>query len=311
MERKDYNHIDLLRAVLILMVILVHIVRVEQLYPRMREVIFAFFMPTFLLITGYLTNVRKPARQFALYELRIMLPYTVMVTAFACLSLYLPVRDGLDELTPGSLLRTLCVTSIGPYWFLHRMITCALLYWLAFRAERRIGTLASFFLLAGMAAAVSLGTPLLPPQDAFYYILGVAVRLFHGDLLRLFRPSAWAWIPFFLLALWADHERWGEVATIVYGGSFLCGISALASVLPSRPYRVLGYLGRNTFPVYLFHPIFTMAGKLLQPLFAFDASGLLHIAFILVTGCLGSLAIAWLMDRSRLSWLFARPALLR
>ena len=67
MERKAYNHIDLLRAILILMVILVHIIHFGTLYPRVREVIFVFFMPAFLLITGYLTNVRKSLPQFALY----------------------------------------------------------------------------------------------------------------------------------------------------------------------------------------------------------------------------------------------------
>lgn len=172
MERKAYNHIDLIRAVLILMVILVHIVHFGTLYPRIREVIFVFFMPTFLLLTGYLTNVRKNVREFTLYELRILLPYCIMVTAFASLSLVLPVRDGLTELTPPTLLRTLCITSIGPYWFLHRMVTCALLYWLAFRLEGRIGTLTAFFLLVGMAIAVSLFTPPAARTRRFLLYIG-------------------------------------------------------------------------------------------------------------------------------------------
>lgn len=311
MERKAYNHIDLIRAVLILMVILVHIVHFGTLYPRIREVIFVFFMPTFLLLTGYLTNVRKNVREFTLYELCILLPYCIMVTAFASLSLVLPVRDGLTELTPPTLLRTLCITSIGPYWFLHRMVTCALLYWLAFRLEGRIGTLTAFFLLVGMAIAVSLFTPLLPARDAFYYILGVAIRLFHGQLLRLIRPSAAAWIPFVMLALWANHSLWGDIATIIYALCFLCGMCAVGNMIPQRLYRGAGYVGRNTFPIYLFHPIFTMAGKFLLPAFAFDPTGLLHTFFILTTGTAGSLLIAWTMDRTRLSWLFARPQLLR
>ena len=311
MERKPYNHIDLLRAVLILMVILVHIVHFGQLYPRCREVIFVFFMPVFLFITGYLTSVHKSAQQFLLYELRIVLPYAIMVTAFTCLSQYLPVREAPQHLTPATLLHVLWVTSIGPYWFLHRMITLSLLYWLAFRLEHRLGTLSAYFLLVSLAVAVSLATPLLPARDALYYLLGVAVRLFHGHLLRLFRPTLWAWLPFALLALWAPHDRWGDVATVAYGACFLCGTTALADSLPRRTYSALGYLGRNTLPVYLFHPIFTMAGKLLLPFFAFDASGLLATLFILLSGTLGSLAIAWTMDRTRLSWLFARPALLR
>ena len=35
----------------------------------------------------------------------------------------------------------------------------------------------------------------------------------------------------------------------------------------------IGYIGRNTLPIYLFHPIFTMGGKLALPLFHFDNSG--------------------------------------
>lgn len=311
MERKAYNHIDLLRAALILMVILVHIIHFGTLYPRTREVIFVFFMPAFLLITGYLTNVRKSLGQFALYELRILLPYCIMVTGFACLSLYLPVRDGLTELSWASLLRTLCITSIGPYWFLHRMISCALLYWLAFRLEQRIGTMGAFCLLMSMAIMMSLFTPLLPARDAFYYIIGVAIRLFHGDMLRMFRPCAWAWVPFFMLALWANHTRWGEIATMAYVVCFLCGMSAIGNVLPSHIYHRLGYIGRNTLPIYLFHPIFTMAAKYILPAFAFDPSGLLHTATTIMMGTIGSLLIAWGMDRTHLSWLMARERLLR
>ena len=311
MERKAYNHIDLLRAILILMVILVHIIHFGTLYPRVREVIFVFFMPAFLLITGYLTSVRKSLPQFALYELRIVLPYCIMVTGFACLSLFLPVRDGLTELSCETLLHTLCITSIGPYWFLHRMIICSLLYWLAFRMEHRTGTLGAYFLLISMAVAMSLFTPLLPARDAFYYIIGVGVRLFRGDLLRLFRPCAWAWIPFGMLAIWADHSRWGDVGTLVYVTCFLCGMSAIGNVLPTRLYRHLGYIGRNTLPIYLFHPIFTMVAKFLLPAFAFDPSGLLHTACTLLMGTWGSLLIAWGMDKTHLSWLLARKQLLR
>lgn len=112
------------------------------------------------------------------------------------------------------------------------MVTCALLYWLAFRLEGRIGTLTAFFLLVGMAIAVSLSTPLLPARDAFYYILGVAIRLFHGQLLRLIRPSAAAWIPFVMLALWANHSLWGDIATIIYALCFLCGMCAVGNMIP-------------------------------------------------------------------------------
>ncbi|MBO4964409.1 MAG: acyltransferase, partial [Prevotella sp.] len=71
------------------------------------------------------------------------------------------------------------------------------------------------------------------------------------------------------------------------------------------------YIGRNTLPIYLFHPIFTMAAKFYHPLFAFDSS---KITFTLVTICVavaGSLAIAMIMERTRAAWIFGKARMLR
>lgn len=60
MKKPVYNDvIDFQRALLIVMVILVHIVNFGTLYPEVKARIFSFFMPAFLIITGYLVNIRK------------------------------------------------------------------------------------------------------------------------------------------------------------------------------------------------------------------------------------------------------------
>ena len=54
MKKPVYNDIiDFQRALLIVMVILVHIVNFGTLYPEVKARIFSFFMPAFLIITGY------------------------------------------------------------------------------------------------------------------------------------------------------------------------------------------------------------------------------------------------------------------
>lgn len=55
-------------------------------------------MPTFLLVTGYLLNMDKTFRKFTIYLLRILLPYVILVTGYMVLSLYLPVRDDIQQL---------------------------------------------------------------------------------------------------------------------------------------------------------------------------------------------------------------------
>lgn len=61
---KHSTEINFSRAVLILLVVLVHIVHFGTTYPAVKEAILAFMMPAFLFITGYLANVdnlQKPS----------------------------------------------------------------------------------------------------------------------------------------------------------------------------------------------------------------------------------------------------------
>ena len=111
-----YNKdLDFFRAILIGLVILIHIVNFGNIYPDIKNAILAFFMPAFLVITGYLVNIEKTLRQFALYLWKIWLPYMLLVLGFAGLSLYLPVRDGITSFDVPTVLNVLFVKSIGPY----------------------------------------------------------------------------------------------------------------------------------------------------------------------------------------------------
>lgn len=90
--------IDFIRALLILLVILVHIVHFGDLHTNVKSMILAFMMPTFLVITGFLVNVEKSIAEFCIYLTRIILPYVIMVCSYMVVSIYLPVRDGVEVL---------------------------------------------------------------------------------------------------------------------------------------------------------------------------------------------------------------------
>lgn len=75
--------------------------------------------------------------------------------------------------------------------------------------------------------------------------------------------------------------------------------------------NTLLYIGRNTLPIYLFHPIFTMAAKFYHPLFSWDRS---EICFALVTifiAIAGSIGIAKMMEKTHLAYLFGKGKMLR
>ena len=319
--------IDWIRAILIILMILIHIVSFGNTYPQLKAGILSFMMPTFLIITGYLVNIEKSPKEMGRYLMCLALPYVIMVTGFSVLSYFMPVRDGITELSLSQICEKIFVTSIGPYWFIQTMIICGILYYVSFKGaiwgtlrqgKTTMSTTTNLFIFATLLLLLSK-TPALSPSAATYYFIGAVLRQCHIGFDRIFRPSPVAlllWINLLGLEEWYD---WGTLAIVF---SCWCCISSLmwihslikrlqdnASVRKTED--TLLYIGRNTLPIYLFHPIFTMAAKFYHPLFSWDRS---EICFALVTifiAIAGSISIAKIMEKTHLAYLFGKGKMLR
>lgn len=324
MKQKQRNtDLDFIRAVLIMLMILIHIVSFGNAYPHLKAGILSFMMPTFLIITGYLVNIEKSWKQMGKYLLCLALPYVIMVTGFSVLSYFMPVRDGITELSFSQICEKIFVTSIGPYWFIQTMIICGALYYLSFKCIRwdgmRMGgqehckhnSLVAFSL---MLVLVSL-TPALSTTAAAYYFIGVVIRQSKAEFSKIFRPSylaIWLWA---VILLKEDRYNWAYIAVIF---SCWCCISTLMWVRGTLSVFKLGkidstilYIGRNTLPIYLFHPIFTMAAKFYHPLFGWDSSEIAFALFTVVLAIVGSIGIAKLMEMTHTALIFGKEKILR
>lgn len=319
--------IDWIRAILIILMILIHIVSFGNAYPQLKAGILSFMMPTFLIITGYLVNIEKNPKEMGRYLMCLALPYVIMVTGFSVLSYFMPVRDGITELSLSQICEKIFVTSIGPYWFIQTMIICGILYYVSFKGatwetlrqgKTTMSTTTSLFIFATLLLLLSK-TPALSPSAATYYFIGVVLRQCHIGFDRIFRPSPVAlllWINLLGLEEWYD---WGTLAIVF---SCWCCISSLMwihslikrlqdNACVRKTEDTLLYIGRNTLPIYLFHPIFTMAAKFYHPLFSWDRS---EICFALVTifiAIAGSIGIAKMMEKTHLAYLFGKGKMLR
>lgn len=319
--------IDWIRAILIILMILIHIVSFGNAYPQLKAGILSFMMPTFLIITGYLVNIEKSPKEMGRYLMCLALPYVIMVTGFSVLSYFMPVRDGITELSLSQICEKIFVTSIGPYWFIQTMIICGILYYVSFKGaiwgtlrqgKTTMSTTTSLFIFATLLLLLSK-TPALSPSAATYYFIGAVLRQCHIGFDRIFRPSPVAlllWINLLGLEEWYD---WGTLAIVF---SCWCCISSLMwihslikrlqdNVSVRKTEDTLLYMGRNTLPIYLFHPIFTMAAKFYHPLFNWDRS---EICFALVTifiAIAGSIGIAKMMEKTHLAYLFGKGKMLR
>lgn len=319
--------IDWIRVILIILMILIHIVSFGNAYPQLKAGILSFMMPTFLIITGYLVNIEKSPKEMGRYLMCLALPYVIMVTGFSVLSYFMPVRDGITELSLSQICEKIFVTSIGPYWFIQTMIICGILYYVSFKGaiwgtlrqgKTTMSTTTSLFIFATLLLLLSK-TPALSPSAATYYFIGAVLRQCHIGFDRIFRPSPVAlllWINLLGLEEWYD---WGTLAIVF---SCWCCISSLMwihslikrlqdNVSVRKTEDTLLYMGRNTLPIYLFHPIFTMAAKFYHPLFNWDRS---EICFALVTifiAIAGSIGIAKMMEKTHLAYLFGKGKMLR
>ena len=310
MSNKKITEIDFVRCVLMCIVILVHIVSLGEMYPSAKTAAFTFFMPSFLIITGYLVNIDKNLRQFSVYILRIALPYIIMVTAFSLAWWVMPVRDGLSELSVSALAERIFVTSIGPYWFLYDMIVCGVAYYAVFSlAPRSIGLASRLSLFACLLYVEAWFIPLLTFGDASLYFIGVALRQMGVGFVRAFRPSFFSLLPFSVLIVQRDlWNKWLCLLLPFFAISFLVWCH---DVFPLRIRNLMNYLGHNTLPIYIFHPIFTMLSKFYLPFFAFDSTGILHAAATIVLSFLGSILIAKALDKTGISRIFGTKALIR
>lgn len=224
--------IDWIRAILIILMILIHIVSFGNAYPQLKAGILSFMMPTFLIITGYLVNIEKSPKEMGRYLMCLALPYVIMVTGFSVLSYFMPVRDGITELSLSQICEKIFVTSIGPYWFIQTMIICGILYYVSFKGatwgairqgKTTMSTTTSLFIFATLLLLLSK-TPALSPSAATYYFIGAVLRQCHIGFDRIFRPSPVAlllWINLLGLEEWYD---WGTLAIVF---SCWCCISSL------------------------------------------------------------------------------------
>lgn len=319
--------IDWIRAILIILMILIHIVSFGNAYPQLKAGILSFMMPTFLIITGYLVNIEKSPKEMGRYLMCLALPYVIMVTGFSVLSYFMPVRDGITELSLSQICEKIFVTSIGPYWFIQTMIICGILYYVSFKGaiwgtlrqgKTTMSTTTSLFIFATLLLLLSK-TPALSPSAATYYFIGAVLRQCHIGFDRIFRPSPVAlllWINLLGLEEWYD---WGTLAIVF---SCWCCISSLMwihslinhlqdNACVRKTEDTLLYIGRNTPPIYLFHPIFTMAAKFYHPLFSWDRSEIIFALVTIFIAIAGSIGIAKMMEKTRLAYLFGKGKMLR
>lgn len=299
---KHIEDISLLKCVMIILVVAFHLVYIGDSFPYAKRFVYAFHMPVFLMLSGYFMKPDEQVSKFGRRVLFYAIPYFVMEAGYVIMASLLPIREHIDGLSVPLFLDKLLLHPLGPYWYLHTLVLCSVASFSVLHAKQ-LGTYSRIVAL-GIVLYLFSRSGVVSFSMACYYLMGVIIRYSRTDILKLFRPSVLSVFALFLLALYPGNLESDSI------GALLIVCMSVSSCLTVFPYikgkmrRCMLFLGRNTLPIYLFSPLFTILCKgLVHPL-AFDPSRMLFLAVSLVICISGSLAISLAMDKCGVSKLF-------
>ena len=304
------KELDYLKSILILLMVAFHLVYIGDKYPYIKQIVYTFHMPAFLIISGYLTNVQKDIKSFMRKLLWIFIPYLCLETGYVLMSHILPVRENVPEISSSILLHKIFIKPLGPYWYLHTLIICSLLYYLTFRYTR-MKTISQVILLGLGLFAVSYWGGIIVLANAIYFLAGVIIKQSKLPFIRIFQPSLLALVPMILLCCFPDNLNRGILAgiTITYLAII---ISLYAHSYLSKGIRQCSFfIGRNTLVIFLFSPLFTILCKMFLPFLFFEPTGILFMIISVAITVSGCIVIAWSMDKLHFSrFFFGQDAIL-
>lgn len=297
--------LDYLKCLFVLLMVAFHLAYFADGYPLLKQWVYTFHMPGFLLISGYLMRVEKTLHQFSRTLLWLAVPYLLLESSYITLSAFMPVRDGIEHLTLSTFADKFFLHPLGPYWYLHTLILCGIGYFIVWK-RRNYSTISRLILLGFYFAGLSF-VQLVAWDVSLYFFLGVVIRQSKLSFLQVFRPSWLAFIALLWLGCYPETFHKGSLGGLIT--VYLVISAALAvfpHLLPSIKRAAL-FLGRNSLALFLFSPIFTMVCKIFIPYLAFDSSRVLFLALSLPLCVIGALSVCRVLDALHLSpWVLGR-----
>lgn len=302
---KRLEEADFIKTVCIVLMVVFHLAYIGDLYPMVKKFVYTFHMPAFLMLSGYFLNVCKSNRDFVRSMWWLFVPYAVFESAYVVMASFLPTRDAVDQLSFPLVLDKLFLHPLGPYWYLHTLLLASVVSYVLCRMLRfRLPSFAVSILVAVVLGVLSYATGILSLPNVLYYAFGFALSQMQIPWSRFVRPSLWSLLPLLLLAFFPEGWDKTTVVGIAIIYFMMSLLQAIYMRLPFPLQQGSGIVGRNTLPILIFSPIFTMGAKVLLPYLSFDRSGMLFLVVATFLTLFGSLFLTWLMDGLHLSRYF-------
>lgn len=294
---KRVDEIDFLKCIFILLMISFHLVYIGDTYPYAKQVVYTFHIPAFFMISGYVMKVDKPVIGFMKTVLWLLVPYIIMESSYILMASFLPIREHIPDLSFQVFLEKLLFKPIGPYWYLHSLIICSIVYYMSFIRYKDSGTLISRLVVASVTLGfVSLYWNIISLSTILYFLLGVCIRQSSTEFLSFFKSSWLALIGFAVLIMFPENLDRFTIGGLLITYLAISSLLALYKILPRFLAVFFNYIGRHTLVLLLFSPIFTALVKPLAGLLSFEQTGMLFLLVALTINVIGCFVIGMMMD---------------
>ena len=298
---KRIQEIDMAKGILILLMVTFHIELFNTKYPDACPIIYAFVMPGFLLISGYLFSVNKEPQKFLKSIYGVVVPYVVFEIIYLLGIGMLGKLMGASNTFDGGVLALLSKIAFSPsgtYWYLHTMAICLTVYYIINRYVMK--GLSGILITSIILYALSIGIERFRWGDVIYFVIAILFRNSNFVINERLK-SPISILCFVLIIIFSNDISRDSVSGIGLSLTFLGFAFDLKDRIPECISNYISYIGRNSLAIVLFSPLFTVTAKLCAPFFAFDDTRILGTICCLSMITALCLFFAMLFDKLSLS----------
>lgn len=282
------EELDYLKGILITLVVLFHLTYFSTEYTLAKQFVYTFHMPAFLVISGWLMNIEAPLPHFGRMISKILLPYIVFESGYIVISALKMVAVPIPELNVSTFLYHFFTSPVGPYWFLHTLIICAVVYkvwhtiFASSTSKQAIAMVLTVWLLAQYVHIISFAS-------GCFFIAGAVLRRSNIHITNVLNPNILALIALAVLCTHPDFFVEESLSGIAIVYVMMSVMLLFYNLSPHFLRSKVCYLGQRTLPIYLYSPLFTFLFKAFKLYFSFDPTRFVF-AFVATTCCIiGSL----------------------
>lgn len=109
--------IDYLKCIYIILMVVFHLAYIGDKYSYAKQIVYTFHMPAFLILSGYLVNIKKDKALFMKSLIWIFIPFVIMESGYVFMSSILPVREKVESVTFPFLIDKILMAPMGPSVF--------------------------------------------------------------------------------------------------------------------------------------------------------------------------------------------------